>query len=169
MLNGTSSVIGNGVSKAGDAIGDATSAVRDVASERGAVLESIARTAMRALPGAPERLFLSLLDRVGLSRKPARTDGLGAFALGFIAGGAAAVMLTPLSGPQMRKRIAVAFEQLGSEAEDAAGASRTGASEPADGATEGEGAAATATGAAKDPNGAGKEVRGSTQKSKGRD
>ena len=130
MLNGTSSVIGNSVSKAGDAIGDATSTVRDVASEKGSVLEGIARAAIRALPGVPERLFLSLLDRVGLSRKPARTDGLGAFALGFAAGGATAALLTPMSGPQMRKQIVGALKRLGAASEETASGTQTRVSEP---------------------------------------
>ena len=151
MLNGTSSVIGNSVSKAGDAIGDATSTVRDVASEKGSVLEGIARAAIRALPGVPERLFLSLLDRVGLSRKPARTDGLGAFALGFAAGGATAALLTPMSGPQMRKQIVGALKRLGAASEETASGTQTRVSEPESRET---GDAASTSGAAERPNGA---------------
>ena len=95
----------NGVAKTKEVLTGATAAVADSAKEGTTRMSKWMQIAMSALPGASERMFEMMLARAGLARRSSGIAGVGLFIGGFAAGSIATAFTTPVSGPELRKRV----------------------------------------------------------------
>ena len=96
----------------GQAAGTAKSGILDAVSKLAEVYASVRSFGVD-----------DLLGRVGLSRKPGPLAGVGYFASGFVVGAGIGTLFAPMSGSDLRKRMARAVGELFSAAPRQSGAS----------------------------------------------
>ena len=80
-------------------------------------VEKVFRMAMRVAPFVPLRALEMLLDRP-LGNKNARLSAITTFSGGVLVGSALTALLTPVSGPELRWRLADLFAKVGDIIED---------------------------------------------------
>ncbi len=97
--------IHNGVEKTKEVLTGATAAVAEGAKESTTRMNKLFHLALNALPATSERIFGMMLGRVGLARRSSGLGGVGLFMGGFVAGSVATAFTTPVSGPELRKRV----------------------------------------------------------------
>ncbi len=108
--------IHDGAVKTKEALADATAAVAESAKEGTTRMNKMLHLAMRALP-ASDRIFELMLGRVGLARRSSGLGSVGVFMGGFVAGSVATAFSTPVSGPELRRRVLDLVSGLIKEAE----------------------------------------------------
>ncbi len=95
----------NGVAKTKAVFSDATEAVAERAKEGSTTMNKFLHLAMQALPATSARLLDAMIARVGLERRSSGLAGVGMFIGGFAAGSVVTAFATPVSGPELRKRV----------------------------------------------------------------